>query len=145
MRKAERSRARARPSVRAARLTGPVGIPITAMKTTRTIPAWRAVHGTSGDGSRRLSLLSTKNGPRLSRPAFMKPDAAARFLDIAEHILDAVAGLLEANRLLLARVERLEAGRIREADPVDAEHQRWLLERVEAAAEERCRMVEEGR
>lgn len=36
------------------------------------------------------------------------PAAAERFLAIAEHILEAVAGLLEANRLLLFRLERLE-------------------------------------
>lgn len=65
-------------------------------------------------------------------------------LEALARVVEALTGLEEANRLLLARVERLEAGRIRDADPVDAEHQRWLAEK-DARQEEQCRMVEEGR
>ena len=39
------------------------------------------------------------------------PAAAERFLAIAGYLAEAIAGLLEANRLLLVRLERLEEGR----------------------------------
>ena len=46
--------------------------------------------------------------PPRSRPDPLDADAAARFLAIAGYLAEAVDGLVEANRLLLVRLERLE-------------------------------------
>ena len=49
--------------------------------------------------------------PPRSRPDPLDADAAARLLEIAGYLAEAIAGLVEATRLLLVRLERLEEGR----------------------------------